>query len=42
MFGTNGRHLDEKTIDEFHAFVWVKYSSLAELVIFLDREFAQG
>ena len=42
MFGTNGGHLDEKTVDQFYAVVWVKDSSLAELVVFLDREFSQG
>ena len=42
MFGTDGSHLDEKTVDQFDAVVWLKDSSIAELVLFLDREPSQG
>lgn len=41
MFGTDGGHLNEKTVDQFDAVVWVKDSSLAEPVVFLDGEFSQ-
>ena len=42
MFGTDRSHLNEQTVDQFYAVFWVKDSSLAEPVVFVDCEFSQG
>ena len=41
MFGTNGGHLNKKTVDQLDAVVWVQDSGLAEPVVLVDRKFSQ-